>query len=72
MSSRFQKVGDPNIQRSTHVWYSLPDGSNRWKCVLCGEITIIPYTSLPDDGVVPKVIETLTPEERAMCPHENP
>ena len=57
----FQTVGQGRLNRGLHVWKDLGDG--RWKCVLCGGISVNPE----DPGCCARY-EPLTDEERAMCP----
>lgn len=64
MADSFQRVGDPNLNRADHIWY-YRKSDDRWKCVMCGEVVETPHS---DDALVPRVIEKLTDEERAMAP----
>jgi len=69
----YQKVGDDGLKRYDHVWFKR---NGRWKCCLCGAVTRKmppPHRLLSDktaDTWLPQTFESLTDQERALCPPE--
>lgn len=63
---RYQHVTDTDPRRSDHIWTELRIG---WKCVTCGAVTIYepPAYPTPTDWR-PMGYETVSDEERKMCP----
>ncbi len=64
----FQTAADRCPDRKDHVWVGV---CKHFKCVLCGAITLRkppPYPT-PEDWL-PDTYETLTLDERALCPEK--